>query len=468
MQKNIEDFKLDQLVSDKDLREKLEVILEKIEAGAVYEEGIFSDKSQTYDLITIKELLARSENLYGEVVKTIEDLLTDQGKAFELIKRADLNNLEGAIIAEAQELISDKGRLGPEAVSEKIVEYIKAVAEGDIKKIDALFQAIDEGFKETEKTLSNLIKAIEIVEAGEGTLKNESEIVERILRRQPENLKSLLDNKPEIARRILGNEVELSGSILKNEREIVQMMEKEPELAKILLESQGEPGKPSLTGEGETIQKSSGLAAQTGEEVLAKLPEVTQRSYEKIVDKLNEYIALEKLSKNPENIRVQLREMLEEIAVGQGETIKLIGELEGVRANEPRLVYLKGLLYLDGRYGIAHISNRMVNFVKIAAEDDPEKLASLIKTLEEVFREVEKGLKDLPDMSRKTFEMIMKKLEDWEEELKDLKKPTQIIIERVKKYIELLKNTKIFGIKSYKLLIAAWILVYYFYRLIFG
>lgn len=410
------DFDPNKLLSDTEVLEKLEALIGKLEIGAIYEGSILEDKGSAYDLISIKNLIAKSEDVYGQVVKIVEEALSDQGKIFELINRADTADLEASILFEAKEMISPKGRLGVESVSERIVEYVKLAAEGEVKKVEVLITAIDKAVKDIELALNKTIEGPKMLENLEGKEKSLKEIANRLER------------------------------VLKNA---------------------GENPEKNISIQGHKSNKESAKLPILSPKDLAKLPVITQKTYERIIEKLEDFISIERLVKNPENVKVQLKEMLETMVTKQLATLELIKQLEVRKGDPEQILRLKEILQFDGRLGAAYMSNRLVKFVKLAGENDTEKLDGLNKALEEAFKELEKAFKNLPDLSKKTFDLIMKKLKDWEEELEDLKKPSQKILIQIKRYLKVLKETELFGIAAYKLVAGGWFIAYYISKVLF-
>ncbi|UOO37561.1 hypothetical protein IZU99_09980 [Oscillospiraceae bacterium CM] len=62
--------------------------------------------------------------------------------------------------AEAQEAVGDGGDWGVEAVSDRIVNFAKAVSGGDTSKLETLREAIDKGFANAKKTLGGSLPDI--------------------------------------------------------------------------------------------------------------------------------------------------------------------------------------------------------------------------------------------------------------------------------------------------------------------
>lgn len=131
---------------------------EDVKPGAIFEKSKPEDKGHVYDKSTIEKLKKDSERSYDSLKKMVENLLRRQGTALNLLGPKDLVEVDEATRAEAGELISSKGPLGVEAVSDSIVDFAIAVSGGDKSKLDTLRNAIDKGFREAERILGGLPK----------------------------------------------------------------------------------------------------------------------------------------------------------------------------------------------------------------------------------------------------------------------------------------------------------------------
>ena len=68
----------------------------------------------------------------------------------------------------------------------------------------------------------------------------------------------------------------------------------------------------------------------------------------------------------------------------------------------------------DGEFGVKAVSDRVVNFAIAVSGNDPSKLATLKEAIDKGFAEAEKAFGGkLPDISYKTYDEIMRKLDEW-------------------------------------------------------
>lgn len=124
--------------------------------AATFEKSQPMDKGHVYDKLTIDELKRDSEKAYSYLIRIVEDMLKRQGKTIDLIGSKDIVKVDEQARLEAEELIGENGPLGVEAVSDRLVNFAKALSGGDKSKLTTLRKAIDQGFKEAEKILGKL------------------------------------------------------------------------------------------------------------------------------------------------------------------------------------------------------------------------------------------------------------------------------------------------------------------------
>lgn len=126
------------------------------------------EKSITYkkpehkvDQSTIDKLKAESEQHYSQLRELVRQLLERQGMTFKDVKNSEVViKIDDKTRAEAQKAISDDGPLSPENVSDRIVNFAKALANGDKSKIKELTKAIKEGFQVAAQILGGELPEI--------------------------------------------------------------------------------------------------------------------------------------------------------------------------------------------------------------------------------------------------------------------------------------------------------------------
>jgi hypothetical protein len=73
----------------------------------------------------------------------------------------------------------------------------------------------------------------------------------------------------------------------------------------------------------------------------------------------------------------------------------------------------------DGYYGVRKTSERILDYAKAVTGGDPSKIALMRKSIEKSFEDVRKMVGgELPEISQKTYEAVMKGLDEWAESAK--------------------------------------------------
>lgn len=104
---------------------------------------------------TIQELKEESDRAYAQLKEIVRDMLKRQGLEFQEIKSLKIEDLKEIKVdetaqKEAQRMIAEGGEYSPEKVSDRIVDFAKAISGGDKSKLDLLKGAIDKGFAAAE------------------------------------------------------------------------------------------------------------------------------------------------------------------------------------------------------------------------------------------------------------------------------------------------------------------------------
>ncbi|OMF36929.1 hypothetical protein BK133_08430 [Paenibacillus sp. FSL H8-0548] len=105
------------------------------------------------DQATIDKLKGESDRIYNDLRKIVEELLKKQGMTFSDVTADTILEVDEATRLEAQARIEGEGELSPEKVSDRIVDFAKAVSGGDASKFEVLKSAIEEGFKQAASAL---------------------------------------------------------------------------------------------------------------------------------------------------------------------------------------------------------------------------------------------------------------------------------------------------------------------------
>ena len=68
----------------------------------------------------------------------------------------------------------------------------------------------------------------------------------------------------------------------------------------------------------------------------------------------------------------------------------------------------------DGYWGVDQTSDRILDFAKALAGDDPEKADQMLEAFKKGFEQATKTWgKDLPDISQRTYDSVLAKFDDW-------------------------------------------------------
>ena len=146
-----------------------EVKPEKVKEKEVeYIPSAETDKKVTYDKPGIKkadqnvisELKRASDERYANLKRMVEEMLARQGMTFRDVEAGKTVEVDETTRAEAQAAIADGGEFSAEAVSDRIVEFAKAVSGEDKSKLDLLIGAIDEGFAQAKAVLGGTLPDI--------------------------------------------------------------------------------------------------------------------------------------------------------------------------------------------------------------------------------------------------------------------------------------------------------------------
>lgn len=113
--------------------------------------------------------------------------------------------------------------------------------------------------------------------------------------------------------------------------------------------------------------------------------------------------------KNYEN----LRRLVEDLLRRQGKALKLIKPTETIEIDEQARLEAQRMIAEDGPLGAEAVSQRIVDFAIAISGGDKSKLDSLKAAIDEGFKQAEKILGSLPEISKQTYKLIIEKLDKW-------------------------------------------------------
>lgn len=139
-----------------------------------------------------------------------------------------------------------------------------------------------------------------------------------------------------------------------------------------------------------------------------------------------------KMKLDAEQQTANLRSIVEKLMLGQGKASSIAGAKEGentIPSDEDMWKFLaKGDFTVDaatkaqaqadiaddGYWGVEKTSDRILDFAKALAGNDPSKAQQLLDAFKEGYKQAEEMWGDkLPDISQRTYEAVEKKFNDW-------------------------------------------------------
>ncbi len=127
---------------------------------------------------------------------------------------------------------------------------------------------------------------------------------------------------------------------------------------------------------------------------------------------------IKRLWEESEKAYESLRSIVEKLLLSQGKKFEnVLSSKDKVFVDDEARAEAEKLLSEDGELGVKAVSTRIVDFAKALSGGDKTKLAELRSGIEAGFRQAERALGGkLPDISKATYDEVMKKLDEWENE----------------------------------------------------
>lgn len=125
---------------------------------------------------------------------------------------------------------------------------------------------------------------------------------------------------------------------------------------------------------------------------------------------------IQRLKEKSNQTYQHLREMVRLLLERQGLTFKDLGTFEGdIPVDEQTRLEAQAAIAEGGPLSPENVSNNIVDFAKAISGGDKSKLDILRGAIEKGFEEAAKILGgELPEISNKTYTLIMEKLDTWE------------------------------------------------------
>lgn len=140
-------------------------------------------------------------------------------------------------------------------------------------------------------------------------------------------------------------------------------------------------------------------------------------TYTKSVFKRDEQ-SISKIKAEADQIHSNLRSLVEKLLSKQGMTFKDLNvNNKDIEINEETTIAAQKSIDEGGELIIENVSSRLVDFAKAISGGDKSKISLMRDSIKEGFSEAEKAFGGtLPEISYKTLERAMKKLDEWENE----------------------------------------------------
>lgn len=168
---------------------------QKIEPEVVYKqtdkknEKVTYDKPKGLDSETIAALKAETDRNYQTMLNMLRQVLKGQGINYqEAYLKAGSIKIDKATQAKAQAAIAEDGPMGVNAVATRIIDFAKALTNGDPAKAEEMRAAIKKGFNEVKSMFGGKLPDI--------SNKTYDEIMKRLDEWKAETSKTKPEEKP--------------------------------------------------------------------------------------------------------------------------------------------------------------------------------------------------------------------------------------------------------------------------------
>lgn len=148
---------------------------------------------------------------------------------------------------------------------------------------------------------------------------------------------------------------------------------------------------------------------------LNKAPGKSGATYSKPKAKNIDYNEVKRLIEEAEKSYNGLRELVQRLLSRQGKKLEdvLSGKEVLIVDDETRAIAAEAISE-NGEWGVNAVSDRLVAFAKAISGDDKTKAGELKAAIAQGFKEAERILGGkLPEISRKTYDETMRKLDEW-------------------------------------------------------
>ena len=137
-----------------------------------------------------------------------------------------------------------------------------------------------------------------------------------------------------------------------------------------------------------------------------------------------------RLKKEADERTASLKSLVEKMMAKQGQTIAKAGVLDfengtnladifrNLEVDDETRAQARADIAEDGYWGVEKTSDRMLDFAKALAGDDPSAAKDMLEAIKKGFEEAKKAWgEELPELSQKTMDATLEKVNKWIEEL---------------------------------------------------
>lgn len=177
----------------------------------------------------------------------------------------------------------------------------------------------------------------------------------------------------------------------------------------------------NATSKAKTSQNAEKNQAKQADNTTAAVyekSEATSEAPKKIYTR--DQVTVDRLKAEADRRTQSLRDLVQKLLMKQGETFTDTTDIyqqlrEGkVQVDDETRAQAQKDIAEDGYWGVEQTSNRLVEFAKALSGSDPTKANEMIDAVKKGLEEAKKAWGgDLPEISQRTIDTTIKKLEEW-------------------------------------------------------
>lgn len=178
----------------------------------------------------------------------------------------------------------------------------------------------------------------------------------------------------------------------------------------------------SAYGSSSAAKASESTKTQTKQEDVGAVYEKSSSTADKVSSKKSNAAILAKLKADADARVSQMRSLVEKMMSQQGSAIGTADSMWSFLAKGNFTVdaaakaQAQADIAEDGYWGVDQTSDRILDFAKALAGDDPGKADELLSAFKKGFQQATKSWgRDLPDISQRTYDAVLEKFESWKD-----------------------------------------------------